>query len=155
MNNYEKRFQELGLRLPDLPPALGAYVPAVRSGKLVFCSGQGPYQDGAFAYNGRIGAELSLEDGYQAARIAALNCLSAICSVIGSLDNIQRVVKVRGFVNSTEAFHDQPQVINGASELLLDIFGEAGRHARAALGTNNLPANIPVEIEMVVETTIP
>jgi enamine deaminase RidA (YjgF/YER057c/UK114 family) len=151
MSDFEKRFKELGLTLPPLPPAAGAYVPAVKTDNLVFCSGQGPFKDGKFAYLGQVGKELTLEEGYQAARIAALNCLAEICSVIGSLNNISRVVQIRGFINSAPDFHDQPKVLNGASELMLDIFGEAGKHARCALGTGNLPANIPVEVEMVVE----
>ena len=151
MQNYEALLKELGLSLPEIPPAAGAYIPAVKSGNLVFCSGQGPYQNGAFAYLGKVGDTLSLEEGYQAARIAALNCLAEICTVIGSLNNIKRVVQVKGYVNSAPDFHDQPKVVNGASELLLAIFGDAGKHARCAIGTSNLPANIPVEIEMVVE----
>ena len=151
MKNYETRLSELGLSIPELPPAAGAYVPAVRSGNLVFCSGQGPYKDGSFAYVGQVGSDVSLKDAYQAARIAGLNCLAEIRSVIGSLNHIERIVQIRGFVNSAPAFHDQPKVVNGVSELMLELFGEAGKHARCALGTSNLPGNIPVEIEMVVE----
>jgi enamine deaminase RidA (YjgF/YER057c/UK114 family) len=153
MKDYDKRFEELGLRIPELPPAAGAYIPAVQSGNLIFCSGQGPFKDGKFTFMGRVGSDLSLEEGYQAARIAALNCLAEICSLTASLNRIKRVVQLRGFVNSAPDFHDQPKVLNGASELILDIFGEAGKHARCALGTSNLPMNIPVEIEMVVEVT--
>jgi len=151
MADFERRIKELGISIPQLPPAAGAYVPAVRSGNLVYCSGQGPFKDGGFAYTGRVGTEVTAEEAYQAARIAGLNCLAEIRSVIGSLDNIKRVVQLRGFVNSDPDFHSQPQVINGASELMIEIFGDAGGHARCALGTNNLPANIPVEVEMVVE----
>jgi enamine deaminase RidA (YjgF/YER057c/UK114 family) len=152
MADYEARLKELGVSIPDVPPAAGAYVPAVQSGQLVFCSGQGPYKDGVQAYVGQVGSEVSLEDAYKAARIAGLNCLAEICSVIGSVNNIARVVQIRGFVNSDPQFHDQPKVVNGASELMLEIFGEAGKHARCALGTSNLPGNIPVEVEMVVES---
>jgi enamine deaminase RidA (YjgF/YER057c/UK114 family) len=151
MKDFESRLKELGISLPALPPAAGAYVPAVRSGNLVFCSGQGPYKDGSFAYIGRVGETLTLAEGYEAARIAALNCLAEICSLIGSLNNIVRVVQVRGFVNSAPTFTDQPKVMNGASELLINIFGDAGKHTRSALGTSVLPMNIPVEVEMVVE----
>jgi enamine deaminase RidA (YjgF/YER057c/UK114 family) len=151
MSNYEEKLKELGMAIPEVPPAAGAYVPAVISGKLVFCSGQGPYKNGAQAYVGQVGKEVSLEDAYQAARIAGLNCLAEIRSVIGSINNIAHVVQIRGFVNSASSFHDQPKVINGASELMLEIFGDAGKHARCALGTSNLPGNIPVEVEMVVE----
>lgn len=151
MRKYESRMEELGVSIPRIPPPVGAYIPAVQSGKLVFSSGQGAYRDGAEAYIGQVGDSISLEEAYDAARIACLNCLAAIRSVTGSLDRITRVVQVRGFVNSAPWFYDQPRVINGASELLLEIFGDAGRHARCALGTSALPKNIPVEVEMVVE----
>jgi enamine deaminase RidA (YjgF/YER057c/UK114 family) len=151
MPDYEARIEELGFAIPELPPVAGAYVPAVQSGNLVFCSGQGPYRDGTFVHLGQVGSELTLEHGYESARVAALNCLAEIRSVIGSLNRIRRIVQVRGFVNCTNDFYDHPKVINGASELLLDIFGEEGRHARCALGTSSLPLNTPVEVEMVVE----
>jgi len=151
MKDYEGRMKKLGLSIPEIPPAAGAYVPAVQSGNLVFCSGQGAYKDGSQAYIGQVGSDVSLEDAYQAARIAGLNCLAEIRFLIGSLNKISRVVQIRGFVNSALNFHDQPKAINGASELMLEIFGDAGKHARCALGTNNLPGNIPVEVEMVVE----
>jgi enamine deaminase RidA (YjgF/YER057c/UK114 family) len=136
MPNYDARIKELGLSMPELPPVAGAYVPAVQSGSLVFCSGQGPYRDGAFVHTGQVGSDLTLEQGYEAARIAALNCLAEIISVTGSLNRIKRIVQVRGFVNSAPHFFDQPKVLNGASELLLDIFGDNGKHARCALGTS-------------------
>jgi enamine deaminase RidA (YjgF/YER057c/UK114 family) len=151
MRNYEKKMHELGVRVPELPPAAGAYVPAVRSGNLVFCSGQGPYREGAMAFVGRVGQEVTPEQAYEAARIAVLNCLAEACTLIGSVNNVRRIVQVRGFVNSAPDFHEQPKVINGASDLLLEIFGEQGRHARAALGTSSLPFNIPVEVELVLE----
>jgi enamine deaminase RidA (YjgF/YER057c/UK114 family) len=151
--NVEKRLETVGVRLPTPPTPMGAYVPAVQSGNLVFCSGQGPIKDGKPAYVGRVGSEVTLEQGYEAAKIAAINCLAQIRTRIGSLDTITRVVQVRGFVNSAPDFHDQPKVINGASEFLLEVFGDAGKHARAALGTSNLPGNIPVEVEMVVEVS--
>ena len=153
MPDYEVRLEELGLAIPELPPAAGAYVPAVQSGKLVFCSGQGPYRDGSFVHLGKVGSDLTLEQGYECARIAALNCLAEIRTVIGSLNRIERIVQVRGFVNCEDDFPDHPKVINGTSELLLDVFGEKGRHARCALGTSSLPMNTPVEVEMVVEVT--
>jgi enamine deaminase RidA (YjgF/YER057c/UK114 family) len=151
VKDHEARFKDLGLRLPEIPPAAGAYIPAVRSGNLVFCSGQGTYKDGSLHYLGKVGGTISLGDGYQAARLAGLNCLAEICSLTGSLNKIKRIVKITGFVNSAPDFHDQPKVVNGASELMLQIFGEAGKHARSALGTSNLPGNIAVEVEMVVE----
>jgi len=151
MVDYEATMEKRGLVVPELPPAAGAYVPAVQTGSLVFCSGQGPFRDGSFAYLGKVGSDLTLEQGYESARIAALNCLAEIRTVIGSLNRIERIVQVRGFVNCEDDFFDQPKVINGCSELLLEIFGEKGRHARCALGTSSLPMNTPVEIEMVVE----
>ena len=151
MKDHEGRFRELGLTLPAVPPAAGAYVPAVRSGNLIFCSGQGTHKDGSLHYLGKVGQGLSLEEGYQAARLAALNCLAEICSLTGSLNKIRRIVKLTGFVNSAPDFQEQPKVVNGASELMLQIFGEEGRHARTSIGTSNLPGNIAVEVEMVVE----
>jgi enamine deaminase RidA (YjgF/YER057c/UK114 family) len=151
MSNYEEKLKELGMAIPEVPPAAGAYVPAVQAGKLVFCSGQGPYKDGAFVYVGKVGENISLEEGYQAARIAGLNCLAEIKSITGSLNKISRIVQVRGFVNSSPDFHEQPKVINGTSELMIEIFGDAGKHARCALATSNLPGNIAVEVEMIVE----
>ena len=108
-------------------------------------------KDGKPIYKGRLGKEVSLEEGYECARICALNCLAAIKSKVGSLEKIKQVVKLRGFVNSDLDFHDQPQVINGASEFIVEVFGEKGKHSRSALGTSVLPMNIPVELEMVVE----
>jgi len=151
MKDYEARIKELGLSIPEIPPPAGAYVPAVKSGNLVFCSGQGAYKDGSQTYIGQVGSDVSLEDAYQAARIAGLNCLAEIRSVIGSLNRISKIVQIRAFVNNASRFHDQPKVVNGASKLMLEIFGETGKHARCALGTDNLPGNIPVELEMVVE----
>jgi enamine deaminase RidA (YjgF/YER057c/UK114 family) len=149
--DFEKALRDLGLSLPPLPPRAGLYVPAVRTGNLVFCSGQGPFADGAVKFVGKVGAGLSVEEGAAAARICALNCLAEISSVLGSLNSVHRIVEVRGFVNSAPDFQDQPRVVNGASRLLLDIFGSAGEHARTAIGTPNLPGNIAVEIDMVVQ----
>ncbi len=149
--DYEARLRELGLTLPAIPPAAGAYVPAVRSGNLIFCSGQGTYRDGSLRYVGKVGQSLSVEEGYQTARLAALNCLAEICTLTGSLNGIKRIVRIGGFVNSAPDFTDQPKVVNGASELVLEIFGERGKHARTSIGTSNLPGNIAVEVEMVVE----
>jgi enamine deaminase RidA (YjgF/YER057c/UK114 family) len=147
----EEKLREMGLEVPPIPPAAGRYVPAVRTGNLVFCSGQGPYADGSMKFIGRVGDTLSVEDGRSAARLCALNCLAEIRSVIGSLDRIRRIVSVRGFVNSASSFYDQPKVLDGASQLLVDIFGDQGRHVRCALGTSVLPSNIAVEVEMVAE----
>jgi len=150
MSNYERRLQELDIEIPEPPEPVAAYVLARKAGNLVFCSGQGPMQEGKFVYKGKVGSDINVDEGYDAARICALNCLAAIKSEIGTLNRIDKIVKVRGFVSSTEGFGEQPEVVNGASELLQEIFGENGKHARSALGTSQLPRNIPVEVEMVV-----
>jgi len=148
--NAEAQLRELGLELPEVPKPVAEYVPAKRVGDLVYVSGQGPIRDGKPVYVGRVGAEVSPENAYKAAQLCALNCLAAVKSLVGSLDEVEEIVQVRGFVNSAPDFHDQPQVINGASELLVKVFGDRGRHARVALGISNLPANIAVELEMLV-----
>jgi len=149
----EARLKELGLELPEVPKPVAEYVPAKRVGDLVYVSGQGPIRDGEPVYVGRVGAEVSLEDAYKAAQLCALNCLAAVKSVVGSLDAVEEIVQVRGFVNSAPNFYDQSRVVNGASDLLVKLFGDRGRHARAALGASNLPGNIAVEIEMVVRVS--
>ncbi len=146
----EEKLAKLGFTLPIVPKPVAEYLPAKRLGDLVYVSGQGPIREGKAVYTGQVGREVSLEDAYKAAQICALNCLAAVKAVVGSLDRVEEVVQVRGFVNSAPDFHDQPKVINGASELLVKLFSDSGRHARAALGTSNLPGNIPVEIEMIV-----
>ena len=150
MKNYEERIEELGIEIPEPPEPVGSYIPARRAGDLVFCSGQGPLKDGEFIHLGKVGSDLSVEEGYAAARRCAINCLAEVKSEVGTLNKIEKVVKVRGFVSSAPGFGRQPDVVNGASELLQELFGEAGRHARSALGTSDLPGNIPVEVEMVV-----
>lgn len=147
----ETRSKELGLAFPRPAAPIGAYLKAVRSGNLLYLSGHGPHMDGAVQYRGKVGQDLSLEEGYAAARLTALNCLASIRAELGSLDRVRRVVKVLGFVNSAPGFTDQPKVINGASELLIDLFGDQGRHARSAVGVAELPGNIAVEIEMIIE----
>jgi enamine deaminase RidA (YjgF/YER057c/UK114 family) len=139
------RLAELGIELPEVAPPAGAYVPAVRTGSLVYTSGQV-----ARGWSGKVGAEVSAEDGYAAARDCALNALAAIDALVG-LDSVVRVVKVLGFVASAAGFTGQPGVINGASELLSAVFGEAGAHARSAVGVAELPLGVPVEVEMIVE----
>lgn len=146
----EDRLKELGLTLSEPPKPIAEYVPAKKIGNIVFCSGQGPVKDKEFVFLGRLGSEVSLQEGYEAAKICALNCLSAIKSVVGSLDNIDEVINLKGYVNSAPDFFRQPDVINGASELIIKIFGEKGKHSRCALGTSVLPNNIPVELEMIV-----
>ncbi|MFD0888207.1 RidA family protein [Streptosporangium algeriense] len=147
----EERLSELGLTLPKVVAPLAAYVPAVRSGNHVYTSGQLPVVDGKLLATGKVGAEVSPEDAYQLARTCALNALAAVGSVVGDLSNIVRIVKVVGFVASDPAFSGQPQVVNGASELLAEILGDAGKHARSAVGVAVLPLNAPVEVELVAE----
>jgi len=147
----EERINELGFTVPEAPKPLAAYIPAIKIDKLVFTAGQLPMVDGKPLAIGRLGAEVSNEIGVKAAEICALNCLSVIKSVVGSLDNIEQIVKLTVFVNSADGFIAQPQIANGASEFLVKIFGEAGKHARSAVGANGLPLNAPVEIEMIVK----
>jgi enamine deaminase RidA (YjgF/YER057c/UK114 family) len=150
----EKKLGELGLSLPPSPAPVANYVPAVRSGNLLFVSGHGPafVKDGKIEYiRGKLGRDLTVEQGYEAARQVMLNILQSIKGIIGDLDKVRRIVKVLGFVNCTEDFPDQPKVINGASDLLVALYGERGRHARSAVGMQQLPFGIAVEIEMVVE----
>ena len=149
--SFEKRIAELGLTLPATPRPVANYVPAVATGKLVFASGQTPTVNGKLTIQGKLGREVSVEQGQQAARVALLNCLSCVRSVTGSLDEITRIVKLNGYVASAEGFTAQPQVINGASLLLEEIFGETGKHARASLGLAELPGGAPVELELIVE----
>jgi len=151
MAGYEEKLREMGMTLPPKPKPVAAYIPAKKVGTLVFCSGQGPTVEGKPIHTGKVGVGKTLEEGYEAAKLCVLNCLSAVKDLVGSLDEIEEVVQVRGFVNCTPDFEKQPEVINGASELLEKIFGEKGRHARCALGTSSLPRNITVELEMIVK----
>ncbi|MGQ2910346.1 MULTISPECIES: RidA family protein [unclassified Aeromicrobium] len=147
----EQRIADLGLTLPEVVPPLAAYVPAVRSGQHVFTAGQLPLVDGELVAKGKVGGEVSAEEAQDCARQCALNALAAVKSVVGSLDDVVRIVKVTVFVSSTPDFTGQPVVANGASELLGDVFGEAGVHARSAVGVPVLPIDAPVEVELVVE----
>ncbi|MCA2004844.1 MAG: RidA family protein [Ignavibacterium sp.] len=146
----EEKIKQLGFELPEVAKPLAAYIPAKKIGNLVMTSGQVPVVKGEIKYTGRVGSDLSEEDGQKAAQICALNCLAAIKSVIGSLDNIEEIVKLTVFVSSSDGFTAQPKVANGASELLGKIFGENGLHVRSAVGVNQLPLNASVEIEMIV-----
>ena len=146
-----ERLKELGLSLPPAPAAVAAYVPAVTVGQLVFTSGQLPFRDGQVAFTGRAGDEASLEQVYEATRLAALNALAAIAALGVDLDNLKRVVRVVGYIQSDPQFHDQPKGLNGASELLLELFGERGRHSRSAVGVSALPLDALCEVELVVE----
>ncbi len=147
----QDRLRALGLTLPQVTPPLAAYVPAVRTGNYVYTSGQLPMADGQLLAVGKVGAQVSAAEASSLARTCALNALAAVVSVTGSLDAIRRIVKLTGFVASAPDFTGQPQVVNGASELLLEIFGDAGRHARSAVGMAVLPMDAPVEIELIAE----
>ena len=146
----EQELEKMGFVLP-VPKPLAAYVPAVRTGNLVFTAGQGPNVDGKAKFTGKLGRELTEEQGYQAAQICVVNCLACVKGLIGDLDKEERVVKLLGFVASVDGFTRQPWVMNGASELLIKLFGDRGKHARSAIGTNQLPLDIPVEVEIVVQ----
>jgi len=145
------RIKELGITLPEVAKPAGAYVPAVQSGNLVFTAGQIPLVEGKLVATGKVGKEISVEQARDIARICALNALAAIKGVVGDLDRVKKVVKVVGFVASTADFTQQPQVVNGASELLEQILGANGIHARSAVGVAVLPLDAPVEIELIVE----
>jgi len=149
--SFENRIRELGMQIPETPTPVANYVPAVRTGALVFASGQTPTIGGKLTVSGKLGREVSIEQGEECARLALLNCLAEVRSVLGSLDAVTRIVKLNGYVASAEGFVDQPRVINGASLLVEQIFGETGKHARAAIGVAELPGGAPVEIELVVE----
>lgn len=151
MSVIEDRLTSLGLALPKVPSPAGAYVPAVRTGPYVYTSGQLPMVDGALPLTGKVGAQVGETQAKELARTCALNALAAVKSVVGDLDRIVRVVKVVGFVASTPDFTAQPGVINGASELLSEVLGEAGVHARSAVGVAVLPLDSPVEVEIQVE----
>ena len=147
----EARLATLGLELPAVPAPVAAYVPAVRTGRYVHTAGQLPMVDGRLLLTGKVGDQVSAAEAAALARTAALNALAAVASVVGGLSAVTRVVKVTGFVASDPWFTGQPQVVNGASELLLEVFGEAGRHARSAVGLAVLPLDSPVEVELIAE----
>lgn len=146
-----QRLQELGLTLPEPPKPVAAYIPFVRTGNLVFVSGQLPFEGGKLPATGTVPGDVDLETARRCARLCVLNGLSVVASAVGSLDRVKRVVRVGCFVASEPGFGDQPKVANGASELLQEVFGENGRHARAAVGSVALPLNTPVEVEFLFE----
>ncbi|RUP29893.1 MULTISPECIES: RidA family protein [Mycolicibacterium] len=148
--SVSQRLAELGIELPEVVAPLAAYVPAVQTGNLVYTSGQLPMQGGQLPAEGKVGGEVSAEDGKALARVCALNALAAVHALVG-IDSVVRIVKVVGFVASAPGFNGQPAVINGASELLGEVFGPAGAHARSAVGVSELPLNAPVEVELIVE----
>jgi enamine deaminase RidA (YjgF/YER057c/UK114 family) len=150
MSSPSERLASLGLQLPAVVPPVAAYVPAVRSGSFVFTSGQVPMVDGALLATGKVGADVTPEQAYACARACALNALAAVDALVG-IDAVTRMVKVLGFVASDPGFTGQPQVVNGASEVLGEIFGDSGQHARSAVGVAALPLDAPVEVELIVE----
>ena len=147
---YEEKLTALGLELPEAPKPVATYVPAVRTGNLLFLSGVLPMRNGQLAFTGKLGRELTVLEGMEAAKVATLNALAIAKQELGSLDRITRVVKVVGHVASADGFTEQPQVLNGASDLLVAIFGDAGRHARVATGAAELPRRAAVEIEVIL-----
>lgn len=149
--SFERQLQQLGIELPVAPKPVANYIPVVRAGDLLFLSGVLPSRDGQLVMTGKLGQTLSIEQGIEASKLAALNALSIVRSEVGSLDRVKRIVKMVGHIASAPGFTDQPQVLNGASDLLVQIFGEAGRHARVAVGAAELPRQAPVEIELIVQ----
>jgi enamine deaminase RidA (YjgF/YER057c/UK114 family) len=147
----EQELTKLGLKLPEPMPPVANYIGAVRVGSLLFVSGHGPRMDGKLMFQGKVGRDLTVEQGYEAARLVMLNCLGTIKREIGDLDKVERIVKLLGFVNAPEGFRESPKVINGASDLLVQLYGEKGRHARSAIGVAALPMEIAVEIEMIAQ----
>ena len=148
-----EKLRAMGITLPDVPKPLGSYVPCVRSGNLVFISGMLPLVSGRLTASGRVGEEVSLERAAQAARTAAINGLAVLNSAVGGIDRVARCVKLTGYVASAPDFSDQPKVVNGASDLLFEVLGDAGTHARVAVGVHVLPMNSPVEIELIFEVS--
>ncbi len=150
-NDVEAKLKELGITLPAVPPPVANYVNAVRTGNLVFMAGKGPNRPEGGYVTGKVGRDLTVEEGYEAAKLAAIIQLAALKAEIGDLNKVKRIVKVLGMVNAMPEFTDHPEVINGFSDLMVAVFGDKGKHARAAVGMGSLPRNIAVEIEMIVE----
>jgi enamine deaminase RidA (YjgF/YER057c/UK114 family) len=147
----EERLKKLGIELPEAPIPLGSYIPVVKTGNLVFLSGILPVKQGKLTKQGRVGEDISLDEAREEAKTATINALSVLKAHVGSLDKVKRCIKITGYVASAPDFTEQPKVLNAASDLLYEIFGEAGRHVRAAVGVNVLPLNSPVEIEFIFE----
>jgi enamine deaminase RidA (YjgF/YER057c/UK114 family) len=148
----EETLQQMGIVLPPAPKPVAAYVPAVQAGNLLFISGQLPFQEGKLTYMGKLGKDLTVEEGYQAAKRCAINALSVVKGMVGGdWSRVQRIVRISGFVASTEGFTDQPKVVNGASEFFQAVFGRNGEHARSAVGVNELPLGASVELEVIVQ----
>ncbi len=149
--SFDAKLVELGITLPPAPKPVAAYIPAVRAGELLFLSGTGPFKDGQIVFAGKLGRDLTVEQGYEAARLTLLNALAMVRQELGTLDRVVRIVRLTGHVASAEGFIQQPAVINGASDLLVQIFGEAGRHARLALGAAELPLNMCIELALILQ----
>lgn len=149
--NIEKKLAELGIELPESPAPIANYVGCKKCGSQVFVSGQGPIINGRQLFTGKVGREVTQEEGYRAARACGINLLAQLKRFLGDLDQVKQVVHIKGYVASADDFTNQPAVINGCSDLLVEVFGENGRHSRCALGMNVLPTDIPVEVEMIVE----
>ncbi|MBU2491137.1 MAG: RidA family protein [Bacteroidetes bacterium] len=147
----EEKIKELGYEIPQAPKPVASYIPAIQVGDLVMTAGQIPFLNGEVKFTGQIGKELTVEEGMDAARLCALNCLSVIKDVIGDLDKIERIVKLTVFVSGIEGAGNQPKVANGASDFIVNVFGDNGKHVRAAVGVSGLPLNVPVEIEMIAQ----
>mgnify|MGYP000980429798 FL=1 len=151
--SFDAKLQALHIELPMAPKPVANYVPVVRAGDLLFLSGVLPSRDGQLILTGKLGQGITIEQGMEAAKVAALNALAIVRSEVGSLDKVKRIVKMVGHIASAPGFTDQPQVLNGASDLLVQIFGETGKHARVAVGAAELPRQAPVEIELIVQVT--
>ena len=149
--DINQKLKTLGIELPEVSPPVANYVNAVQSGKLVFLAGKGPKKADGTYIKGKLGKDLSIEEGAEAARLAGINQLAVLNAFLGDLNKVKRIVKVTGMVNATADFQDHPKVINGYSNLMVEVFGDQGKHARAAVGMNSLPFDIAVEIEMIVE----
>lgn len=148
---FEEKLKEIGIEIPEAPKPVAAYIPAVLDGKLIYTAGQLPFVSGELKYTGKLGKSISDEDAQKAAEICAINCLSVVKSVIGDINKIEKIIKLNVYVNSSDEFTSQPKIANGASELMVKIFGDAGKHARSAVGVSQLPLNAPVEIDMIIK----
>jgi enamine deaminase RidA (YjgF/YER057c/UK114 family) len=149
--NPSDKLRELGIELPVTVKPLASYVPSLRTGNYIFISGNLPIRDGKLIFEGKVPVDLSIEDGYEAAKIAAINIMAAIKGEIGDLAKVKRIVRLNGFVQCSDDFTMQPKVINGASDLFVEVFGDIGKHTRAVMGVNSLPLNSPVEIDAIIE----
>lgn len=147
----EQRLEELNIKLPNPPIPIASYVPYKIIGEMLYISGQGPMIDGKLQYIGKVGRDVSFDEAYQSARLCGLNLIAIMKKALGDLDRVEQIVHLRGFVACTDDYTDQPRVINGASDLMIEVFGEAGKHTRCALGTNSLPSAIPTEVEVIVK----